>query len=314
MDTWLLKEAADWALVIRYGNPTESEQQAFTSWCQQSAAHEAAWDRAQNVFQVFGDVPDGAGKEALRTLEHNSNRRRSLQILGALLLVAPVGWLAYRQRPWQAWATDLATARGERRPITLPDGSHLVLNTASAINIAFSHDERRIQLVRGEILITTSTDPAPNPRPFLVDTPQGVVQALGTRFSVRRLDEDSSHVAVFEKRVEIRPLGGASQVLHAGEQASFQISSISPARPVDNNATLWEQGMLLANEMRLADLIAEMRRYRNGILRCDPAVANVRVSGAISLADTDAGLAVLERSLPLRIERNTRYWVTVVAR
>jgi transmembrane sensor len=72
--------------------------------------------------------------------------------------------------------------------------------------------------------------------------------------------------------------------------------------------------MLLARNMRLADVVAEMSRYRSGVLRCDPAVAELRVSGAVSLADTDAGLALLARSLPLRIEQASRYWVTVAPR
>lgn len=70
--------------------------------------------------------------------------------------------------------------------------------------------------------------------------------------------------------------------------------------------------MLLARNMRLEDVITEMARYRPGVLRCDPAVAELRVSGAISL--TDAGLALLASELPLRIEHYTRYWVMVSAR
>lgn len=312
LDTALLKEAADWAITFQYGTPTESERQAFDRWRQQSPAHDAAWTRVQAVFCTFDQVPADIRKDALERLESGGNsRRRSLRLLAALFMGAPAGWLVWHQLPWREWTADVATATGERRTIELPDETHLVLNTASAVNIAYTALERRIHLVAGEILITTHTNPSLTYRPFFVDTLQGVAHALGTRFSMRYLDRDICRVAVFQGAVEIRPLDGPIRILQAGEQASFDTMGVSQPVPVERGATLWEQGMLLARGMRLDEVIAEMARYRSGILRCDPAVAALRVSGAISLADTDAGLALLASELPLRIEYNTRYWVTV---
>lgn len=314
-DTALLKEAADWAMTFQYGAPTESERQAFDHWRRQSPAHDAAWARAQTVFDTFNQVHDGIGKDALEHLKHSNNsRRRSLRMLITLLTVVPTGWLAWRHTPWREWTADVATATGERRTLELPDGSRLVLNTASAVNIAFNTTERRIRLVAGEILITTHTDPAPVHRPFLVDTPHGGVRALGTRFSMRHLNQDHCHVAVFQGAVEIASMSGFTRTLQAGEQTTFNVIEANQPTPVENNATLWEQGMLLAQNMRLGDVITEMSRYRPGMLGCDPAVAELRVSGAISLTDTDAGLALLASELPLRIEYYTRYWVMVSPR
>lgn len=298
-------------MAFRYGAPTDAERQAFESWRQQSAAHEAAWARAQSVFMLFKQVPADIGKEALKTLDHNSGRRRSLRLLSAALMSVPASWLALRQLPLREWTADVATATGERQSLQLPDGSRLVLNTASAVDIDFNAAQRRIRLLSGEILITTHADSSPVNRPFLIDTPHGVVRALGTRFSVRHVDDDTCRVLVFEHAVEVSPLGGAVCILRAGEQADFNVAGMKPPVSADNTAALWEQGMLLAKNMRLADVIAELARYRHGVLRCDPAVADLRVSGAMSLADTDAALALLVSSLPLRINRNTRYWVTV---
>jgi transmembrane sensor len=310
-DITLLKEAADWAMIFHYGIPTESERQAFDRWRRQSPAHDAAWARAQVIFHTFNQIPEEIGKDALKRLEHGHNRRRSLRLLGVMLLAVPAGWLTWRHMPWQEWTADVATATGERKMLELPDGSQLVLNTASAVNIAFSAMERRIHLVTGEILITTHVDPLPTSRPFLVDTPHGVVHALGTYFSVRHLNQDICRVAVFQDEVEVRPWGGSNRILCAGEQADFSTTGVNQPMPVENSVTLWKQGMLLARDMRLGDVVAEMARYRSGVLRCDPAVAELRVSGAISLADTDAGLALLASELPLRIEYHTRYWITV---
>ncbi|MDH6590321.1 transmembrane sensor [Variovorax sp. TBS-050B] len=313
LDPQLLSEAADWLLTLRYGDEAQKAQAGFDRWRRQSPAHGAAWARAEALLGVFAQVPAGIGRDALQAMQRPS-RRRGMGMLGALLVAAPAGWLAWRHMPWREWTADVATATGERRSMVLADGSQLVLNTASAVDIVFTAAERRIRLQAGEILVTTHADPSPTYRPFVVQTAQGTVRALGTRFGVRRLDDHTTRVAVLEHAVDIRPANGASRVLRAGTQADFEAGGIGPAAAVESSATLWEQGMLLARNMRLADVVAEMGRYRSGVLRCHPAVADLRVSGAVSLADTDAGLALLARSLPLRIEQATRYWVTVAPR
>lgn len=312
LDAALLGEAAEWVMALHFGHPAKPDHQAFEHWRQQSAAHARAWEKAETVLSTFEQVPADIGRRAVQALQPGA-RRRTLQMLGALLVVAPAGWVAWKQAPWRHWTADAVTARGERKSLELADGTRLVLNTESAVEIAFSPIERRIRLLAGEILIATHTDPSPTYRPFLVLTPQGSVQALGTRFSVRRLDE-ASRVAVFEHAVRIRTRAGAGRAVHAGQQVDFSVERVEHPEAVADTAGLWERGMLLATNMRLADVIAELARYRSGVLRCDALVADLRVSGALSLADTDAALALLERTLPVRVERTARYWVTVSPR
>ena len=70
--------------------------------------------------------------------------------------------------------------------------------------------------------------------------------------------------------------------------------------------------MLLADGMPLGVLAAELARYRKGVLRCDPAVANLRVSGTFPLADTDRSLAMLAATYPVVVaSRLGGYWVTL---
>lgn len=313
LDTGLLEQAADWAMLFQYDKASVEQHQEFENWHLQSRAHQAAWQQAQNVFQTFDQVPTPISKQVLNKLDDRHDRRQALKLLGVFALALPTAWLAARQAPWQQWTADIATATGEHKTINLPDGSQLVLNTNSAVNIVFGLVQRRVQLVEGEILITTHADPAPTARPFLVDTPFGVVRALGTRFSVRKLNNQICRVAVFESAVEIRTLSGASHILQAGQQADFSAVSIQQPKQVETSAALWQQGMFLAKDMRLEDLLIELDRYRPGILRCDPAVANLLVSGAILLNDTDASLNLLEKNLPIQISRISRYWVTVKA-
>ena len=308
----LLGEAADWIMLLRFGTASERERLDFERWRTRSPAHIDAWRRVESMLGTFDQVPSDVGRHALQSLR-SMNRRRALRLLASMLVALPVGWLLSRRSSWDAWTADVATAVGERRSLTLPDGSLLVLNTASAIDIEFTDTQRLIVLRAGEILLTTHKDPAPVPRPLRVQVPQGTMRALGTRFSVRR-DGERSQVAVFEQAVEVSPRQGVAEVLRGGQAASFDATGVQASEAVDDTAALWEHGMLVAKDMRLDHVVAELARYRRGVLRCDPAVAGLRVSGALSVADTDAGLLALERTLPVRVSRTTPYWVSVQPR
>lgn len=312
-DAAVLEEAAGWLVRFQSETLSAADRAAFERWRGRSAAHAAAWARVEDMLRSFGQVPPELGARTLRQLDR-PGRRQALRGVAGLLLLGPAAWLAWRELPWHEWSADARTATGEQRRMQLADGTRLLLNTATAVDIQYTAEQRVIWLRAGEILLTTGKDPAPVHRPFIVRTAQGSVQALGTRFMVRD-ERDGIRVAVFEGAVAIRPAASdAQRVLRAGQQTVFDAERIEPESAVDTALVSWKDGMLAARNWRLADLVAELARYRRGFLRCDPAVAELRVSGAFPLNDTDAGLRLLEKTLPVRIQRMTPYWVTVAAR
>ena len=117
-----------------------------------------------------------------------------------------------------------------------------------------------------------------------------------------------------EGAVAVRPANDATamRVIAAGQAARFTDIRVDAPSPVTDADIAWLDGMLVAANMRLADFLAEIDRYRPGRLRCDPAVADLRVSGTFPLADTDRILDALRGTLPVRIHFLTRYWTTVL--
>lgn len=204
-DPALLEEAAGWLVRFQSETLSVADRAAFERWRDRSAAHAAAWRRVEDMLRSFGQVPPALGAHTLRRLDRLERpaRRQVLRTVTGLLLAGPAAWLAWREVPWREWSADARTAIGERRQMLLADGTRLWLNTATAVDIQYSARQRLVWLRAGEILLTTGKDPAPAPRPFLVQTGLGSVQALGTRFMVR--DEGAAiQVAVFEDAVEIR--------------------------------------------------------------------------------------------------------------
>lgn len=318
IDPAILEQAAGWLVRFQSETLSAADRTAFDRWRTRSAAHGAAWARVEDMLRGFGQVPPDIVRDTLRRADQHSRRagrRQALRALGALLVLGPAALAGWRALPWREWTADARTATGERRQMDLADGTRLVLNTASAVDIQYTADARVLWLRAGEILLTTGHDPSPVYRPFIVHTSQGTIRALGTRFMVRD-DGGSIRVAVFEGAVQIQPqdAGVAAVILPAGQHTVFTARQVAPLSAVDAVSASWEQGMLAVRNWRLADLVDELGRYRRGVLRCDPAVAGLRVSGAFPLADIDGSLRLLEKTLPVRISRVTPFWTTVAPR
>jgi transmembrane sensor len=318
----VLDEAAEWLMRLHDSAATDADRRACERWRQGHPDHARAWARAELLMNKFGGLPSALAMPSLARPANALGRRAAVGRLAALLAAVPAGWLGWQLAGERGWTAEHRTATGERRELRLADGTRLVLNTASAVDVRFDAAQRLVVLHAGEILVATAPDTAAVHRPFRVATGSGTMEALGTRFSVRKEDgathiatHIATHVAVFEGAVRIAPRGAASRVLSAGQQARFRADAIDAFTPADEAGVAWAQGMLLADGMRLADFAAELSRYRPGALQCDAAVANLRISGAFPLDDTDRVLRMLVSTYPVdAVTRLRGWWVTLVPR
>lgn len=309
-------EAAQWFFRLQSEEASAADRARWATWHAADAAHALAWQRAEQIQQQFGQLPPALALPVLNR-PRQADRRRAAKTLAALLVAAPAGWLAWRASPAREWLADHRTSTGERRTLLLADGSRLQLDTASAVNIKFNSSSRAIYLLQGAISLETAPDPQPRhppPPPLVVHTPQGRVRALGTRFTVQ-VDGAHSQVAVQQSAVEVRTRAApdAPVVLQAGQQARFSASAVGPVEAAGPHADSWTRGVLVAQNLRLHDFAAALGRYRPGILHCDPAVAEVRVSGVFQLRDTTPVLDSLPQALAVQVRYRTRYWVTLEA-
>lgn len=304
-------QAAEWFFLLQSDEATPDDRQRWAQWRAQHPEHASAWQRAERVGQKFALLPAALATPVL-TRPPARQRRVAVRALAMLLVAAPAGWLAWRDGPAREWLAAHRTATGERRALTLADGSRIQLDTASAVDVRFDAALRLVRLHTGAIHVQTAPDPQGTPRPFVVATAQGRLRALGTRFVVRQ-EGAHSRIAVLQGAVEVRPeaAGGRLAVLQAGEQMLFTAHALGEVQPASRHVDDWTRGVLLARDMRLADFAAELGRYRPGVLRCDPAVADLRISGVFQLRDTGPVLDSLPQALPVAVLYRTRYWVTL---
>lgn len=319
----LIEQAITWSVAMRSGTAGTEVKQACDAWRATTLEHERAWRCIQQLEAPFASVLAvgaaapaiaGAGRRVLEYTAlqpHGLSRRRALR---AVCVTTAAGALGYAGYARLAPRGDYATAAAQRRTVVLADDTRLELDAASAVDVRYNAQARTILLRKGQILVHTGHRSFDGGAlsPFWVVTQQGRMQALGTRFLVR-LDGSSTVVQVDEGTVGVYGPGARVPTLLSPGQAQrlYDDGRVS-AMPGQPDASAWTDGSVVAQSMRLAELIDRLRPYRRGWLLCAPSIADLRVSGVFGLDDTDLALSALARSLPVRIERLTDYWIRVI--
>ncbi|WP_323154443.1 FecR family protein [Pseudomonas alvandae] len=304
----VLDAAIAWQLSL--DSSSRQDREAFAQWHAADEEHARAWQQLGMLDQRF-NVASGPARAVL--LQSRVGIRRRLRKVGSGLasLVVVVGLALFagdRYLPLDYWLADQRTATGEQRTLRLADGTLINLNTHSALDVRFDDKQRRIVLQEGEILVETGHN---DPRPFIVETREGSMRALGTRFLVR-LEDQGTRLSVLKSAVAAHPQAtDENQILREGQQVLMRRNGLGPTLALKPGADAWTRGMLVVDNARLEDLVQELGRYRRGYLGVEPQVADLRITGSFPLHDTDLALTALLPTLPVQVEHHTRWWVMV---
>ncbi|WP_296255084.1 MULTISPECIES: FecR family protein [unclassified Pseudomonas] len=309
----VLDAAIAWQLCLDRGQGNEAERDEFAKWYAASEEHARAWTQLGILDQRFVRTTGPARSALMRSREALGRQVRKLGrgVAGFALALGLTLFLGDRLLPVHYWLADQRTATGEQRTIRLSDNTLIHLNTHSALDVRFDARQRRVILQEGEIFVETGSHE--DPRPFIVETVEGQMRALGTKFLVKRRD-DGTLLSVLQSAVAAHPQASASEmILREGQQMLIQRHSLGPMVAMAPGADAWMRGMLVVDNAPLSDVVAEISRYRQGHLGVAPEVADLRITGSFPLNDTDLALKALMPTLPVTIEARTQWWVTVVA-
>ena len=316
--------AVEWLVQFHSGEMTEADQARHRAWLAAHPQHQVVWQRLSGSLHAqFGAaravatpkaaaaMGDVMGQALAHAQRRGSSRRRLLS--GALAIggvSAGALLLADRQIPWRQMTADLRTGTGERHAFTLPDGSELLLDARSAVDLDFSEGRRRVALRQGALLV--QAQPASNGlAPFEVLSRHGRIQALGTRFTVR-LQESYTRVGMLEHATRLTTAAGASQVLDEGHSARFDTLSIDADDINPQAEAAWQRGMLEVHNRPLGEVVQALRAYRRGFVRISAQAAALRVYGNYALDDSDRALDALAATLPITVRVYQRGWLVVI--
>lgn len=231
-------------------------------------------------------------------------RRRTLGMLFGLAAVAGSGGALWRL--WQTqvpqWQAALATPRGRQLAQDLPDGSRIVLDAASALDVAYFAARRSVAMRAGAAFFEVARAPA---RPFVIDAPGARITVLGTRFAVDVLD-GAVDVAVESGRVRVEPLDGAGAAVELGAGERLRVGGGAMARPVSADGAgvaPWRDGRLGFVAAPLGEVVGRLERYTAQPVEVAEAVAGLPVNGEIAIRQADEWLNLLPAALPVRLVR-----------
>ncbi len=315
-----MEAAAHWLVRHDMGDMPEEERKQFSEWIQDDE-NAAAFQRAQAQWDVLPDVRDDPLVKALRQSALRTPRAGRMRWLvaggglaaciavAALFLFAGFPRIALLERGTgleMAGEADFVTGLGERRNVMLPDGTVVVLNTDTAIDVAFVRDRRLVRLIRGQAFFDVAPDPG---RPFTVDLADRRVTAAGTTFDVR-LAADHMHVVLVDGAITIHRHGTEESrpglVLQPGQKLREEFGGLASISSVDvERLMLWREGFIEFENSTIEDAVAEMNRYTDRPVRIlDRRVGEMRVSGVFRTEQTENFVSTVSEILPVAADNS----------
>ncbi len=296
-------QAALWLERRHFGRWDEDAKTTFDSWLSESTAHllaywrlDAIWNRTERLI-------------ALRPIERTAVREKRgwsaiLRVAAAFVVVAAAtsAGTFYLANPR---VETYATAIGERKILTLPDGSKIELNTNTVLRLA-KGGARKAWLDRGEAYFQIKHNPV---TPFAVVAAGHRVTDLGTAFTVRT-EKDRLEISLLEGRARLETTDSHIQehsaTLIPGDVLIATPSSLSLTRHSErrlNEALGWRRGVLVFDHTTLADAVAEFNRYNRAKLVVADTVAAQRTIGAtFPVHDVELFARVAQQVLGLKVE------------
>lgn len=299
-------EAAAWIARALHENWNERDREARDEWLAQSPSHQIAYWRLESAWSETDRLAAlrGAGHETAPAA-----KRTSLGIFkaaAAIMLVAALGGFGMRYYTNGAGnAATYSTALGERKLLTLADGTEIELNTNTEIQASVIGAERRIRIEKGEAYFRVKHDPA---HPFIVVAAGQKIVDIGTEFVVRQMP-GALRVAVLEGRVGFgNAKSRAAEELESGDVATARNDSISVTHePIPDivNGLSWRHGKLVFHHTALIEAAAEFNRYnREKLVVADAAAGEITINGTFSTADIHAFARLAHAVLGLSVAEN----------
>lgn len=301
-----MAEAAAWLARLQGGDVGERDGLEFDAWLAAVPANAVAYRRALSVWHEFeacaDDITAHLAAEARKVQTRSGFSRRWLMGAGGLAAAAGVAAMVLPGLLAETAVQTYVTGKGERKRITLADGSTVDLNAETRLQVSLSRSARAVTLGDGEAIFDVTHD---KHRPFTVAAAGRMVRVVGTQFDVRSRQGELT-VTVARGRVQVRPLGadspGRAYLLTPGLRLEVDNAGVEQLKSVNPQEVFsWRVGRLVYRGEALSDVVADLnRQYVEQIEISDPDLARMPITGVIVLDDQPAVMARLSLMLPVR--------------
>lgn len=300
-----LAEASGWLVRLQGEAVSEADGLAFDAWLDAAPENRAAYTRALSLWQAF----EAAGPEITlelaaserRTASRRSGSTRRWWVAAGGVAVAATVAAAVMPSLLVPPATveSFATGKGERKRVTLADGSVVDINAETRLTVTLEKGARKVEMADGEAIFDVAHDAE---RPFTVAASGRIVRVLGTQFDVRSRQGELT-VTVARGKVQVSPrAAGRAFVLTPGQRLKVASSGHEELKAVDPLEVFsWRSGRLIYRGESLEAVVADLnRQYVQQIEVTDPELARMPITGVIVLDEQPKVIERLSLMLPVR--------------
>lgn len=313
-------QAALW-LTRREAGFSAQEAAEFAVWVEKDPRHAQAVDELETSWKFLkrprhaGQIEELAQAVEVRLRQKDRARRRRAVVasiaLGAAAVVALVLLPIGRKTGANAMTQGVALKPEIR---LLEDGSKVELNIGAEVDVAYTPELRRVELVRGEAHFSVAKNPA---RPFVVRAGNVEVRAVGTAFAVR-LEPQQVGVVVTEGRVAVTPSSPTPEApceltfLGAGHGVTVPRTTVAESALHPNElsaaevraALAWREYRVEFTDLPLAEALKLFNHQNRVQLELDDAaLGSIRISGVFWADDPEGFSRLLESSAGLQVSR-----------
>lgn len=249
---------------LQYCNNTPD---ADVQYWQQVSGQNPEVEKALELYRMMQLRPSVSLKaDALKRLEESLDRSAApvrrlpwkWAAAAAVLIMAISSYVIFSQAPVH-YTTFAQTGAQDRRQLTLPDGSTVILNSASTLQIGdhFNKGNRRIFLT-GEAYFDVKPDAT---LPFIVETRKTATTVLGTAFKVRSYPTDEQEqVMLASGKVKVKAQDNTIELL-PGEEAVYTAGAIRKTNYQQDDLQHWLQRKVIFNKAGINQIVSTLEEY-----------------------------------------------------
>ncbi len=337
----------DWELIVRYleHRCSEVEKKKVEEWIRASESNQEMFETAKRIWSATEAQPhlwrtDAAWqkistrlkeKEVAKILPlHNTVQKETFEYshksrfswvfryVAMIIVIIGISWMGVQlfyssDHPAvvaSLYQKVITTQKGQRKKLTLKDGTQIVLAPDSRLKIEkdYNQNERRVYL-EGEAYFQVTYN---KEHPFRVETAKSIAHDLGTVFNIKAYPKDERvRIVVVEGKVGFQPKGNVSQkkmmVLKRGNSLSY--NNISGKLAVSNikidRYVNWVNGVLDIDNQTFVGLTKDLERWYNVRIEVrDTAFNNKHITAEFKLNKSiDEILTALSVSMNFSIQK-----------
>lgn len=290
------RAAARW-LARLHGPGAEAHQARFERWIA-GRKNAAAFERVAKSYDVAALLRLSAGPTERRPGRASPGPRQAMAAALLIAAAAPIAFIV--SRPFlagdHASRLMIATSVGEIRAVRLADGSQVVLDTDTLIEVPSRPASPEVRLKRGRARFSPAHS-------LIVRAPTATIEGRGGAFDVG-VSDGGVAVASYGGEVRVTGRGDApvdDALVRPGEQLRLAVGAAKTSRITDRR---WTDGLLEFDGEPLGAALEQANRYSTQkVMLGDRRLEDLRLTGVFKAGNAERLARALALTFDLRLER-----------